>query len=241
MYICVCINYEYTYTTLHISYKFKPIDITCIICTVEAVAILHKLYIYTVTFLLFSNLQVTAAEVAHIYHTVKHGLSYNSAECAMKLTLGTLNDSSIAKKMSCGRTKAEAIVTDVLSPKAIEEVVKKLKSGGNPLPFSLHTDASNKGNRKMFPLAVQFFTPEDGVVNKVIDFFENPDESAQGILEKIQSSLENLGLSLDHVSAFSADNANVNYGSHNSVFTKLREPTVRSFVATAIHILSITQ
>ncbi|MEQ2201327.1 hypothetical protein XENOCAPTIV_010813 [Xenoophorus captivus] len=53
--------------------------------------------------------------------------------------------------MSCGRTKTE--VTDVLSPNAIEEVIKKFKNGGNPLHFSLHTDASNKGNRKMFPLA----------------------------------------------------------------------------------------
>ena len=164
---------------------------------------------------------MTVAEVAHVYHTVKHGLSYNSADCALKLTLKTLNDSSIAKKMSCGRTKAEAIVTDVLSPKAIEEVIKKLKSGANPLPFSLHTDASNKGNRKMFPLAVQFFTSEDGVVNKVIDFVENPDESAEGIVKTIQSSLENVGLSLDHVSAFSADNANVNYGSHNSGLHKI--------------------
>ncbi|CAL9686817.1 unnamed protein product [Knipowitschia caucasica] len=163
---------------------------------------------------------VTAAEVAHAYHTVKHGLSYNSADCALKPSIRTY--SSIAKKMSCGRTKAEAIVTDVLSPKAIQEVIKTLKSGGNSLPFSLHTDASNKGNRKMFPLAVQFFTPENGIVNKVIDFIENPDESAEGIVKTIHSSLGNMGLSLDHVSAFSADNANVNYGSHNSVFTKLR-------------------
>ncbi|KAL4008598.1 hypothetical protein ACER0C_002450 [Sarotherodon galilaeus] len=166
---------------------------------------------------------VTAAEVTHIYHTVKHGLSYNSADCALKLTVQTLNDSSIAKKMSCGRTKAEAVVTDVLSPKAIEEVIKKLKSGATPLPFSLHTDASNKGNRKMFPLALQFFTPEAGVANKILDFVENPDESAEGIVKIIQSSLESVGLSLDQVSAFSADNANVNYGIHNSVFTKLKE------------------
>ncbi|XP_034038426.1 uncharacterized protein LOC117521185 [Thalassophryne amazonica] len=154
---------------------------------------------------------VTAAEVAHVYHTVMHALSYNSADCALKLTLRTLNDSSIAKMMSCGRTKAEAVVTDVLSPKATEEVIKTLKSGGNSLPFSLHTDASNKGNRKMFPLAVQFFTPKNGVVNKVLDFFENPDESAEGIVKTIRSSLQNMGLSLDDVSAFSADNANVNY------------------------------
>lgn len=166
---------------------------------------------------------MTAAEVAHVYHTVKHGLSYNSADCAFKLTTQTLSDSNIAKKMSCGRTKAEAVVKDVLSPKAIEAVIKQLKRDGNPLPFSLHTDASNKSNRKMFPLAVQFFTPENGIVNKVIDFVENPDESAEGIVRSIQSSLDNIGLSLDHVSAFSADNANGNYGVHNSVFTKLKE------------------
>ncbi|KAL6461146.1 hypothetical protein MHYP_G00311120 [Metynnis hypsauchen] len=75
----------------------------------------------------------------------------------------------------------------------------------------------------MFPLAVQFFTPENGVVSKVIDFVENPDESAEGIVKIIRNSLENLDLSLDHVSAFSAGNTNVNYGIHNSVFTKLRE------------------
>lgn len=167
---------------------------------------------------------MTAAEVSHIYYTVKHGLRYNSADCALKPTLRTLNDSSIAGKMSCGRTKAEPVVTDVLSPKAIEEVIKKLRSGGNPLPFSLQTDALNKGNQKMFPLAVQFFTPENGVVNKVIDFVENPDDSAEGIVKTIHSSLDNMGLSLwVYVSAFSADNANVNYGRHNSVFTKLRE------------------
>lgn len=124
--------------------------------------------------------------------------------------------------MSCGRTKAEALVTEVLAPKAVQEVINKLKSAENPRPFSIQTDASNKGNRKMFPLAVQFFTAESGVMNKLIDFVENPDESAEGIVTTIRSSLGNLGLTLDHVSAFSADNSNVNYGIHNSVFSKLK-------------------
>ncbi|KAK5622012.1 hypothetical protein CRENBAI_012469 [Crenichthys baileyi] len=39
-----------------------------------------------------------------------------------------MNDSSIAKKMSCGRTKAEGVVTDVLSPNAIEDVINKFKN-----------------------------------------------------------------------------------------------------------------
>lgn len=166
---------------------------------------------------------MTAAEVAHVYHAVKHGLSYNSSDCALKLNQKTLSDSAIAKKMSCGRTKSEAIVTDVLSPMAVEEVIKVLKNDGNPLPFSLHTDASNRGNRKMFPLGVQFFTPSAGIVNKVIDFVETADETADGIAKMLLSCLQNLGLSPEQISAFSADNANVNYGRHNSVFTKLRE------------------
>jgi hypothetical protein len=181
----------------------------------------HTVYVHLVIFLI--PLQVTAAEVAHVYHTVKHNLSYNSSDCQFKLTAQTLPDSSIAKKMSCGRTKAEAVVTDVLAPKAVEDVLTKLKGDGKPLQFSLQTDASNKGNRKMFPLAVQFFTPEEGIEKKLIDFVENPDESSQGIVDSIQCSLDKTGLALDNVSAFSADNANVNYGVHNSVFTKLKQ------------------
>lgn len=78
----------------------------------------------------------------------------------MKPTLQTFSDSKISKKMSCGKSKAEAVVTNVLAPKAIEEVLTQLKNDVKPLPFSLQTDASNKGNRKMFPLAVQFFNSE---------------------------------------------------------------------------------
>lgn len=61
----------------------------------------------------------------------------------------------------------------------------------------------------MFPLALQFFTPEKGIVKKLIDFVENADESAEGIANAIQSSLDTMGLTLD-------------YTIHNSVFTKLK-------------------
>jgi len=160
--------------------------------------------------------------VTQVYHTVKHNLSYNSADCAHKLNQKILHDSKIVKKMTLGRTKAEALVKDVLAPKAVGDVLKALTSD-KPLPFSIQTDASNKGNRKMFPLAVQYFSPECGVTNKMLDFIENPDESAAGIVALLEQSLEKFGLSLNQVTAFSADNTNVNYGIHNSVFTNLKK------------------
>ena len=158
--------------------------------------------------------------MSQVYHTVKHSLSYNSADCAHKLNQKILPDSKIIKKMTLGRTKAEAIVKDVLAPKAVSDVLKALTS---PLLFSIQTDASNKGNRKMFPFAVQYFTPESGVTNKMLDFIENPDESAAGIVALLEQSLDKFGLSLDQVTAFSADNTNVNYGIHNSVYTNLKK------------------
>lgn len=54
---------------------------------------------------------------------------------------------------------------------------------------------------------------------------ENADESAAVIVALIQQLLDNFGLSFDQVTAFSADNTNVNYGIHNSsqVFTSLKK------------------
>ena len=58
----------------------------------------------------------------------------------------------------------------------------------------------------------------------MLDFVENADESAAGIVSCIMRSLEKLlGLSMDQVSAFSADNTNVNYGIHNYVYTNLKK------------------
>lgn len=127
-----------------------------------------------------------------MYHTVKHNLGYNSADCAHKVNQKILPDSKIVKKMTLGRTKSEALVKDVLAPKGVSDVLKTLTSE-KPLPFSIQTDASNQGNRKMFPFAVQFFSPECGVTNKMLDFIENADESAAGIVDLIEQSLDKFG------------------------------------------------
>lgn len=72
--------------------------------------------------------KIIACEVAQIFHNVKHNLSYNSFDCLMKLTSVVLPDSSIAKKLSCGRTKAETIVKNVFAPYFLKSILMKLKS-----------------------------------------------------------------------------------------------------------------
>lgn len=67
----------------------------------------------------------------------------------------------------------------------------------------------------MFSLAVQYFSLEYGVTNKMLDFMDNADESPAWIDE--------FGLSFDQVTSFSADNTNVNYRILNSVFNCLEK------------------
>ena len=70
--------------------------------------------------------RIAACEVTSVYHTVQHGLSYNSMDCSNKLSSTMFCDSIAAKKMQCGRTKAEMITTNVLAPKTVSDILKEL-------------------------------------------------------------------------------------------------------------------
>lgn len=165
---------------------------------------------------------VTIIEVSQVYHAVNHHHSYLSTDCAMKLNSHLYRDSALAKKVHCGRTKAEAIVENCLAPKSVEIVLEEMEtSTESSLPFAILSDASNKGSQKLFPIAVRYFSVKNGIQNKLLDFIENNDESSSSITTSILTTLDKCGLKISDISSYSADNASVNYGVHNSVHKKL--------------------
>lgn len=99
-------------------------------------------------------------------------------------------DSGIAKKLACGRTKAESITINVLGPKAESIVVSDLHDYINDkVYFSVATDTSNKDNRKMYPICVQYFSFTGGRQTKRLDFFEEPFETPEAIRKSLTSTL----------------------------------------------------
>ena len=80
-----------------------------------------------------------------MYHTVKHHLSYASTDCNVKISSQLFADSTIANKITCGKTKCEALVTGVLGPNSMNNLTQKLKDNKF---FGVGFDASNKGNQK---------------------------------------------------------------------------------------------
>ena len=83
--------------------------------------------------------------------------------------------------MRCSQTKISAILENVLMPFSIQKHTEKMK---NP-KFSISTDASNKGNMKLFPIIVQYFSLNDGIQTFVLDFYEDYNESSNPIYSNI--------------------------------------------------------
>ena len=162
---------------------------------------------------------VTIAEVCSIYHGIMHHNSYLSIDCGNKLYRQIFSDSDICKKIHCGRTKSSKIAENILAPYSIKKHLIQLKEDKK---FSIAIDASNKGNIKLYPIALKYFSVKSGIVNFLLDFYECSNESSRAIYDNIKSSLNENNLSVNNIIAYTADNTSVNYGCHNSVYVNLQ-------------------
>ncbi|KAL3279783.1 hypothetical protein HHI36_017291 [Cryptolaemus montrouzieri] len=69
--------------------------------------------------------------------------------------------------MTSGRTKASAITRNVLGPYSQEKLISDLKE---KYYSTIGSDASNVGNLKTFPYAVQYFDSKKGICQKLSDY-----------------------------------------------------------------------
>lgn len=186
--------------------------------------------------------RISAVEATLAYHTVYHHFSYNSADCSNRLITKLFEDSKIAPKVQCGRTKTQAIVDNVLAPFSLEIVQKTLDDEVKFVGVS--TDGSNFGSQKVFPVLVQYFHKEKGIQHKLLDLVTVNNEKSQTITDVILASLTKFQIQ-DKCNAFGADNTNTNFGSvrrnpGENIFTKLQQAFGRKIagIGCADHILN---
>ena len=67
------------------------------------------------------------------------------------------------------------------------------------------------------------FSAKIGKFSDILDFYEDSNESAESISNKIKSIVVENGLSLNNLIVYLTDNASVNYGKYNSMFTKMKD------------------
>lgn len=171
---------------------------------------------------------IAAVEATLAYHTVYHHLSFRSTDCTHRLFSELFDDSKIATKVQCGRTKTQAIVDNVLAPYSLEIVHETLKT----VKFvGVSTDGSNFGNKKIFPILIQYFDKEKGIEHKMTELASLTNEKSDTITDLILKSLNDFELN-EKCIAFGADNTNTNFGSvarnpGENIYTKLQSALER--------------
>lgn len=128
------------------------------------------------------------------------------------------------EKFHCGRTKCEAIVTNVIAPYVQEELQRALD---NCRCITLLTDASNHTSTKMFPVLVRFFVPTEGVQIRLLDLSSEKGETSDIVVGLLQKAIKSHSLSEKFV-GFCGDNTNTNFGGERrrgqrNAFYKLKE------------------
>lgn len=111
----------------------------------------------------------------------------------------------------------------MLAPYNIEPILSFLIN--NHVFFNIATSSGelNHGNKNMFPLTLRYFDLKDGVSNRLLDFYEDFNETAEIIKQTSVDILFKYKLDLAHLSAFSLDSANVSFGKFHSVYKLLNK------------------
>ena len=85
-------------------------------------------------------------------------------DCEIKLMKTLFKKSKLCQAIQCGRTKMSALAENILCPLSIENHLMII----NNKKFSIATDASNKGNVKLFPISIQYFDIKTGINNFIL-------------------------------------------------------------------------
>lgn len=92
---------------------------------------------------------------------------------------------------------------------------------------SISCDSSNRGNKKMLPVMVRFFTLKEGIQCKLVELYRLDDETGETVFNKLKIAIEKFRLQRKLVS-FGGDNCVTNFGGvqrggDKNVYNRLQE------------------
>lgn len=151
-----------------------------------------------------SDLQTAACEGVWAFHTIYSGHSFRSADCAAKIIRNCFS----MPKFTCARTKCESIATGVFAPFVYENLQKDISE----CHFAtIHTNASNHRNIKMFPVLVRYFSRQKRVKIKIVELKSVGGETPDIIVRLLNAVIEEFKMQ-EKLACFCGDNAPSNFG-----------------------------
>ncbi|CAG5003156.1 unnamed protein product [Parnassius apollo] len=132
-------------------------------------------------------------------------------------------DSVIAKNMNLHRTKATAIINNVLGNTFLEDIYEKLR--GEKIFFSLIMDETTDQSslKQCCFTAVVYDENTNKVEHLFLDMVELSSGTAKGLYDCLHQMLRNKNILIENMVGFSSDTTNVMVGEHCSVFALLKK------------------
>ncbi|XP_050710711.1 zinc finger protein 862-like [Eriocheir sinensis] len=172
--------------------------------------------------------QVVASELKMCAFIAEHNLPVSVMDHLPGFIANVCPDSKIASAVKCGRTKASAILGNVMGDAFLSEIVARLKDTKFSLIIDESTDLSTQ---KHLVLIARFYDLE---VQKTCDHFlsllEVTDCTAQGIFSSIVQFFDRHLIPMKNVIGFASDNASVMMGEKGGVMALLRKENPSLFV-----------
>lgn len=165
---------------------------------------------------------VKRAEIKICTFLAYKNLPFSLADEFIPFLAATFPDSKIAQKITLGRTKATNIITKLIGPSFLKEILKIITTPGNYFSIVMDetTDISIK---KQCGLCVIFYHPENKrVETHFLDLYETDSGKAEDMCNMLLNWLKTNLVPLENFVGFSSDTTNVMVGSHNSVFSHLQ-------------------
>jgi len=168
--------------------------------------------------------KVIEAETLFTGFLVEHNLPLSVASHATQLFKRMFPDSKIAAKYQCGRTKATHILNSAVAKDSITRRINLLNSEDDNACqwWSLATDGSSDVDDKYFPFIIRHW---DGshVVPTFVDMSVCNQATAANIYAVLDECVGRYGLKWEKCSSYAGDNASVNKGLRNSIFSRIKE------------------
>ncbi|KAH9363435.1 hypothetical protein HPB48_006029 [Haemaphysalis longicornis] len=135
--------------------------------------------------------------------------------------LGELVQPHTACGVKLHRTKCGALITKVLAPCLLEDLVKDIGASQYSLLIDESTDVANE---KQLAVVVRYFsTSLNKLVTTFLGLFTLEGSSAQQIAQGLLDFLTKVGLDFTRCLGIGTDGCNVMVGKNNSVYTHLRQ------------------
>lgn len=158
---------------------------------------------------------------------IEHNLPMLLMDHLPKLLTSAAPDSAILKNVNCSRTKTTCLLKNFQKESEINisTILKNIK-------FSVIIDETTDITvKKCLAILVRYVDINlEKVRDRLLSLIEVSDCTAEGILQQILTTIENLSIPLENLLGFAADNAAVMMGKYNGVQAKLKQINPNIFV-----------